>query len=259
MFEEEIMKSHRNFSLSLALFLCVGITLVGCSKSSTDTENQSDSGQTASTTGAKSSGKRGTKSAANSAVRTSATPPAPVTLTIPAGTTIAVAVDQSLSSATSHTGDSFTATVVEPIMVGGKVAVPRDSRVSGTVVNAVSSGRLSKPGELSVKLDSFNANGSTYNISTTPISMKGGSHKNRDLAIIGGSSAGGALIGGLLGHGKGAAIGALAGAGGGTAGAMLTGKKDVSIASESRLNFALTQSVTVTLPPSSSGSAAASQ
>ena len=40
-------------------------------------------------------------------------------------------------------------------------------------------------------------------------------YKSRKAKVIGGSTAGGALLGGLIGGGKGAVIGALAGAGGG--------------------------------------------
>jgi hypothetical protein len=51
----------------------------------------------------------------------------------------------------------------------------------------------------------------------------------RSVAIVGGSAAGGALIGGLAGGGKGAGIGALAGGAGGLVYDRLTHKKKVVV------------------------------
>ncbi|MHB8754424.1 MAG: hypothetical protein ACYC92_05635 [Candidatus Acidiferrales bacterium] len=150
-----------------------------------------------------------------------------------------------ITSGRSRSGDSFEGTVSEPIIVGRKVVVPRDARAKGTVVEARSSGRLSKPALLSVALTSVQADGSWVDIDTHPVTLEGKSHKKRDIIAIGGGSAVGALIGGLAGGGKGAAIGAGAGAGAGTAGAAFTGKKEISILAESRLVFRLSRSVTV--------------
>ncbi|HET6199080.1 MAG TPA: hypothetical protein VFD93_01970 [Candidatus Acidoferrales bacterium] len=123
--------------------------------------------------------------------------------------------------------------------------MPRDARVRGTVVEARSSGRLSKPAFLSVAITRIQAGGSWVDVNTHPVTLEGKSHKKRDVVAIGGGSALGALIGGIAGGGKGAAIGAGAGAGAGTAGAALTGKKEISLPAESHLTFRLSRSVTV--------------
>ncbi|MGH9710633.1 MAG: hypothetical protein ACRD37_08805, partial [Candidatus Acidiferrales bacterium] len=78
----------------------------------------------------------------------------PQSVTIPAGTDIHVILDSTITSGTSSSGDSFDGTISEPIIVGGKVVVPRDARAKGAVVEARSSGRLSKPALLSVALTS---------------------------------------------------------------------------------------------------------
>jgi hypothetical protein len=185
----------------------------------------------------------------------SAPPPAPVTVTIPQGRTISVIVHQTLSSATSNTGSTFEASLAAPISVNGTIVIPKGAIVTGMVVNAVPSGRLSTPAELAVRLKSIVAYGTTYKIASSMVARKGKSHKGRNTAIIGGSAVGGAVIGGLLGGGKGAAIGAVAGGGGGVAGAAATGKTDITIAAETRLNFTLRHPLAVALPSSQDAAA----
>ena len=107
--------------------------------------------------------------------------------------------------------------------------------VEGIVKDVQSSGRLSKPGSLSLALTSING----QNVSTNAWNTEGGSHKKRNAAAIGGGTALGAIIGGIAGGGKGAAIGAGAGAATGTAGAAATGKKDVEIPSETVMTFTI--------------------
>jgi hypothetical protein len=130
--------------------------------------------------------------------------------------------------------------VANPVVVEGITAIPERARVRGRVVAAKPSGRLQKPGYVSMVLDSFQtADGNWVNVDTSAISRSGGSHKKRNLTMIGGGAGVGAIIGGIAGGGKGAAIGAAAGAGAGTAGAYATGEKDVSFPAESKLTFRL--------------------
>jgi outer membrane lipoprotein SlyB len=171
--------------------------------------------------------------------------PAAETVTIPADTPFAVVLDQTISTESAGTGQEFNASLIEPVRIGGKVAIPRDARATGHVVEANSSGRLTHRAHLSLTLDSVEVGGKTYDIRTTTIARESSSHKKRNLVIIGGTSALGAIIGGVAGGGKGAAIGAAAGAGAGTAGAAITGKKRVTLPAESRLTFRLTEPVKV--------------
>lgn len=169
----------------------------------------------------------------------------PKPVTIPAGTDLHVMFDTSLSTATAQAGDSFEATVSEPVAIDGKTVIAKEARAKGTVVDARSSGRLSKPALLSVSLSSVEANGAWVDVHTDPLTLEGKSHKKRDVVAIGGGSALGAIIGGIAGGGKGAAIGAAAGAGAGTAGAAATGKKEITLPAESHATFRLSQPVTV--------------
>ena len=111
----------------------------------------------------------------------------------------------------------------------------------------VSSGRLSKPAEISLALTSLTPKGGReVSISTETWSMQGQSHKKRDIEMIGGGAAAGALIGALTGGKKGAAIGAGVGGGGGTGVAAATGKKEIVLPPEAKLPFKLSQPVTLT-------------
>lgn len=169
----------------------------------------------------------------------------PKPVTIPAGTDLHAILDTTLSTGNAQSGDSFDATITEPVVVHGKIVIPRDARAKGTVVEVRSSGRLSKPALLSIALSSVESGGAWVDINTDPLTLQGKSHKKRDIVAIGGGSALGAIIGAVAGGGKGAAIGAAAGAGAGTAGAALTGKKEITLPAESHMTFQLSQPVTV--------------
>ena len=166
-------------------------------------------------------------------------------LVVAAGTEFSVRLEETLSSASSHNGDSFAGTLDQPLVVDGIEAIPQGARVAGRVVAARASGHLETPPELAVTLTSLEGDGKTYNVVTTDYGLAGRSHKKRNSAWIGGGAAGGALLGALLGGKKGAAVGAVAGAGGGTATAYATGKKDIVLPAESVLRFSLREPLTV--------------
>jgi hypothetical protein len=164
---------------------------------------------------------------------------------IPAGTPITVRLQSSVSSAESHSGESFDAVLDEPIVIDGQTVAPRGAAVTGKVVAAKASGRLQDPGYLRLTLTSLEVNGKPLPLETSSVFVKGGSHEKRNLALIGGGAGAGALIGGIAGGGKGALIGTAIGAAGGTGTAYATGKKDVGFSTERRLTFRLTQAVAV--------------
>jgi len=98
---------------------------------------------------------------------------------------------------------------------------------------------------IGLTLDSFELRGKEYHVRTTSIDRVSAAHKKRNVLLIGGGTALGAVIGGMAGGGKGALIGAGAGAGAGTAGAALTGKKQVGVAAETPLRFTLEAAVEI--------------
>lgn len=152
---------------------------------------------------------------------------------IPQGTQVQIRMIDSLSSANARAGQTFRASLEQPIVVNGRTLYPRGADVTGQVVRAHSSGRLSDPGELELVLTQINGSP----VASEPLKMKGESHTKSNVTKIGGGAAAGAIIGGIAGGGKGAAIGAGVGAAGGTAVAAATGKKDTTIQSEAVLGF----------------------
>jgi BON domain len=174
-------------------------------------------------------------------------PPPPVQkITIPDGTQLAVRLVESLDSGRSKPGDVFHGTLSQPIVVGEKVVIPANSDVTGQVTDAKDAAHFSGSSSLALKLTTLTVNGKTYQISTEQWEQQGKGRGKNTAAKVGGGAAIGALIGGLIGGGKGAAIGAGVGAGGGTAAQGVTKGQQVTLASESIVNFKLADSLTVT-------------
>lgn len=168
-------------------------------------------------------------------------PPQPViqTVTAPSGKAIPVRITESLSSATSQAGETFTGVVTRPVVSDGFVLIPAGSAVSGRVVAAKDATHFKGSSLLSIQLTSVRRHGTAIPISTTAYSVQGTARGKNSAIKIGGGAAAGALLGGLLGGGKGAAIGTLAGGGAGTAYQGLTRGQQVSIPSESVVTFRL--------------------
>ena len=165
-------------------------------------------------------------------------------ITVPAGTTIVVRLGETLGTKTSHAGDTFHATVAQPVTINGKVVIPQGAEATGKVVQAVPKGRFKGAAKLQIALSSININGTDYPLSATATRTMQGKGK-RSLTMIGGGAGAGAVIGALAGGGKGAAIGAAVGAGAGTAGTAFTGNTDIVLPTETIVNFKLLQPVEV--------------
>ena len=166
-------------------------------------------------------------------------------LMVPAGTALNIRLNQHISVKSSHAGDQFTGTVVNPVMVNGNVAIPDGSRVTGVVTNAHKRGHFKGASVLQLRLISMTLNGQRYPLETTSMTRSKKGKGKRSAAMIGGGSGLGMLIGGIASGGTGLLIGGLAGAGAGTAAAGLTGNGDIDIPSESVVHFKLAEGVSV--------------
>jgi BON domain len=174
--------------------------------------------------------------------------PKPQPIVVPSGAMLTVRLGQALSSKTSQSGQTFLATLAQPVSIGGKTAIPSGATVAGTVVTAKAKGKIKGEGELTLALTSVTVRGQNLPIQTAVLDNTTKGKGKRTAATTGGGAAGGALIGGIAGGGKGAGIGALVGAGAGLLGGAMTGNQQIEIPAESALTFRL--SAPVTVPPS---------
>lgn len=175
-------------------------------------------------------------------------PPKPVTVVVPTGTVLAVRLDAPLSTKTNKSGDPFTATVSQPVVIEGTTAIPRGARVSGVVSQAASAGRIKGGAQLALQLTQVSVSGSRYPMEAALSTTSKGRGKRTAVAAGGGAGVG-ALIGGIAGGGKGAGIGALAGGALGTAGGAMTGERDIEYPAEQSLSFSLSSPLRITLTP----------
>jgi BON domain-containing protein len=116
--------------------------------------------------------------------------PKPQPVVVPAGTAVTVRVGQALGSKTSQTGQTFLATLAQPVSVGGRTAIPAGATVSGTVVNAKAKGKFKGEGQLSLGLTSVTVKGQTYSIQTSPLDSTVKGKGKRTAATTGGGAAG---------------------------------------------------------------------
>jgi hypothetical protein len=162
-------------------------------------------------------------------------------VTVPAGTPVHVRLGQSLDTRRDHPGTPFIAHLASPVMQNGQVVFERGAVCRGHVVESRPSGRLKGRAVMTLSLDSIQSRGRTYSLVTSDPAFAGKRHRKRNLVLIGGGAGAGAGIGAIAAGGVGAAIGAGAGAVAGTVGAFVTGKKQLHLAPETRLTFALRQ------------------
>jgi hypothetical protein len=83
-------------------------------------------------------------------------------VTIPAGALVRMRINQTLDSAHAKPGEHFDGIVVNDVVAGGAVAIPRGAAVQGTVVDAKKSGAVAGRGELSLQLTQVTLGGKTY-------------------------------------------------------------------------------------------------
>lgn len=163
------------------------------------------------------------------------------TVTVPAGTRVLIRMVDPVDSSKQKPGYRFTATLETNLQAVDVVVAPRGTMVYGRLASASSAGRVSGSSELTLELTDIVINGTDYPLLSNTYEVKGsGEGSNTAKKVVGGAGLG-ALIGGIAGGGKGAGIGALAGSAGGTAVAASKKGEQLSIPSETLLEFRLQQ------------------
>jgi hypothetical protein len=170
-------------------------------------------------------------------------PPQPVL--VPSGTNIVIRMIDPVDSRTNTVGQTFSASVADPVVLNGKTVIPRGADVVVKLVDASESGKLSGKTELSLDLVSVKVNGKVVNINTQSVTQASSDRGKGTAEKAGGGAVLGAVIGAIAGGGKGAAIGAGAGAAAGTAAQVATKGQQVKVPAETRLTFMLQQDVQI--------------
>ena len=170
----------------------------------------------------------------------------PPQLTIKQGTWATVRTNQWLSSDRNQQGDTFTATLEQPLVVDGFVVAPRGSTVMGRVTEAKKAGRVEGTSRLGVEITGLTlVDGQQVSIQSQMINRNGQTSVGRDAAAIGGTTALGAIVGAGAAGGRGAAIGAGAGAAAGIIGVLLTRGRPTVIYPETPMTFQVTAPVMI--------------
>ncbi|HTZ84726.1 MAG TPA: hypothetical protein VMB66_16115, partial [Candidatus Acidoferrales bacterium] len=146
---------------------------------------------------------------------------------VPAGTALMVRLDTTLATFSNRVGDPFRGSVTQPVVINGQTVIPAGAIVEGRVTKISEPRRISgKPtigilpeavilpsGErfyLDATLTDTNLRGTDVN---SEGQFKGSTHDRRDTLEEGGGTAGGMLVGGLVGGPAGVLVGGLVGAG----------------------------------------------
>jgi hypothetical protein len=168
-------------------------------------------------------------------------------VTIPAGTLLRVRLQNSVGTDYSRVEDPVNASLVNPIVVGGRTVIPAGSAVGGSVTQARRSGKVKGRAQLAMRFYSITPAGDDerYRMTTRSWVRTAPATKAKDAAKIGIPAAGGAIIGGLVGGKKGAGIGAAAGGGAGTAVVLSTRGEEVRVGRGAIVSVRLTAPLTV--------------
>jgi len=169
---------------------------------------------------------------------------APAPITLPNGTTLNVRITEEIDTDSTKTGATFKSLLDDPVMVSGKVVLPRGAAVELQVAKVEQAGKMKGSDKVVLKANSISFAGRKYEIVTTQVEQKGSGEGKKTTRKVAGGAGLGAIVGGIAGGGAGAAIGAAAGA---ATGAIVAsqGTEHLKLPAETRLQFTLNSAVTV--------------
>ena len=169
-------------------------------------------------------------------------------VTIPAGTHLSIRTIDGIDSTKNHVGDRFQASLEQPLMIGGNVAVAKGADVYGRLAESKTSGTFTGRSQLRLELTGIVINGQTVPLVTGEYELTGKSRGASTAKRTVGGAAVGSIIGALAGGGKGAAVGAGVGGGLGAGSETITKGDQVKVPSETLLDFTLQQEVSIPAP-----------
>jgi hypothetical protein len=173
-------------------------------------------------------------------------------LTLGSGATIQATTERAISSRTDKAGDSFTATVTEPVKDGwGRVVIPAGSTLHLSIVELEPArDKSAADGKIAVALTSVTVGGRSFDV-TGQVTSMAHTLKGRGVGTSEvGKTAAGAVVGGVAGrviggNATGTVIGAVVGGAAGAAVAVETANRDVVVAAGTPITVTLRGPVTI--------------
>jgi hypothetical protein len=168
---------------------------------------------------------------------------------VPVGTNLKIRLEDSLSSKDSRVGDSFTATVIDPIRFN-------EGTVRGHISSIQKSGKIKGRTSMNLAFDSIELRdggrsplhgyvtrvyGNDSGRADNEGGVESGSRTNQTVKRAGIGAAAGAIIGAIAGGGKGAGIGLILGGAGGAGSLAIAGSKELRLESGTELLVRVTQ------------------
>ena len=166
---------------------------------------------------------------------------------IPSGTILAVDLRTSVGSDTSAVEEAVNGTLRTAIQIRGEEILPAGTTLAGHVTEVDRAGRVKGRARVAFRFTSLDAPGpgGRTTIKTESVIREAEATKRKDATKIGGSAAGGAVLGAIIGGGDGAAKGAVIGGAAGTGLVLSTRGKAVTVPSGTNLTIRLTAPVTI--------------
>jgi hypothetical protein len=147
---------------------------------------------------------------------------------VPAGTALMARLETTLATFSNKAGDPFQARLTQPVVLTGKTVIPAGAMIEGRVTRVTEPRRISGKPTIGILAESLILpTGERFFLDATLVDtnagrdtdvnqegeFKGSGHDRRDQIEAGGGTAGGMLIGGLIGGPPGILIGGAVGAG----------------------------------------------